>query len=61
MPGKKLEEKQNSRAHLEFEKRITLAAKEAVFVRRSMKVWGILTALGAVSSILLLLFYLFKK
>ena len=48
--------------HLEFDKRVALAAKEASSIRRSVKIWGILTTLGALSSIILLILHLwFKK
>jgi len=56
-----VEEKMIAKAHLEFEKRITFAAKEAIRVRRAMKLWGILTTIGSLCSILLLFLYIFSK
>ena len=45
----------------EFEKRLFLAQREASHNVFLVKAWGILTTLGAISSIALLLWFIFKK
>jgi hypothetical protein len=62
-PGTRKSEVEPSKKYhdLEFEKRLALAMKEASSIRRVVKIWGILTTIGSLSSILLLILHLFKK
>lgn len=59
--SKQPESKSSIKAHLEFERRLALVAKEAALIRRALKVWGVLTTVGALSSILLLILFLLFK